>query len=109
MHGHGGSASTYPSSADFAALKHLREHPPSKHSIKACQIPLRNVKWYLTYYVENNLDIRREGSLSDNAKHHYSVIDKMLFPIADLDQVVPPVLHIYLGITLRPECYCIQF
>ena len=39
--------------------------------------------------------------MNGNTKFHYSVIEKMLFPIHDLDYVVPAVLHMVLGITLR--------
>ena len=101
MLGHGGSSSSYPSSADFVELQHLRQHGSAKHSIEDCGIALRTVEWYQTYFRGNYLDLRREGALNENAKFHYSVIDKMLFPIKDLDNVVPAVLHIYLGITLR--------
>ena len=101
MVGHGGSSLTYPSNADFVELRHLRNHGSGKHSIEECGIDLQTVKWYEDYYRENDCNIPHEGSLNDNAKHHFSVIDKMLFPIKTLDNVVPPVLHIYLGITLR--------
>ena len=101
MLGHGGSASSYPSSADFVSLQHLRNHGPEKHSIESCKIPLRTVEWYHKYYNDNRADTRANGDLRENAKNHYSVIERMLFPIKDLKYVVPPVLHIMLGIVLR--------
>ena len=101
MLGHGGSSSSFPSSADFVSLNHLRNHGGQKHSIASCKIDLRTVKWYQTYYSENCFDLRNKGAMNENAKFHFSVIEKMLFPIHDLDNVVPAVLHIFLGITLR--------
>ena len=96
MLGHGGSASSYPSSADFVSLQHLRNHGPEKHSIESCKIPLRTVEWYHKYYNDNRADTRANGDLRENAKHHYSVIERMLFPIKDLKCVVPAVLHLSL-------------
>ena len=101
MLGHGGSPSSYPSHADFVTLKHLQNHGTEKHSIENCGIILRTVEWYQRYYSENRGDDRNNGSMSENAKYHYSVIEKMMFPISDLQNVVPAVLHIVLGVTLR--------
>ena len=38
--------------------------------------------------------------MNENGKFHYSVVGPMLFPLRDLDQVVPATLHIMLGIVL---------
>ena len=98
MLGQGGSFSSYSSNADFVELQHLRNHDSVKHSLEDCKIDLCMVKWYEDYFRESYLELCRYTDLNDNATHHFSVINKMLFPIKDLDIVV---LHIYLEITLR--------
>ena len=72
MLGHGGSTSSYPSSADFVSLTHLQNHGPEKHSIENSEIILRNVEWYQHYSSENLIDTRNKGVMCDNAKYHYS-------------------------------------
>ncbi len=51
-------------------------------------------------YNENLCDDRANNDRRENGKYHNSVIEQMLFPIKHLNFVVPPVLHIVLGITL---------
>ena len=99
--GHCGFTSSYPSSVDFVSLKHLQNHEAEKHSIGNCEIILRNIEWYQHYYSENLINTRNKGVMRDHAKYHYSVIEKMLFPISYLIMVVSAILHIVLGVTLR--------
>ena len=98
--GHHGSASKYPSSTDLVALDHLRNHGGRPHTPHNCDIEMRTVEHYVTSYNENLCDDR------DNGKHHYNVCEQMLIPIQDL---VPPVLHIMLGITLLLYNSLLQF
>ena len=98
--GHQGSAATYPSSTDLVTLEHLRNHAGKPHNPENCQIDLRTIEHYHLSYNENLCDDRNGGNTRENGKHHFSVVDKMLFPLQNLACVVPPVLHILLGITL---------
>ena len=95
-------------------VPHLQIHllQKSKAFTFNCEIISRNVEWYHHYYSENLIDTRNKGVMRDNAKYHYSVIEKMLFPISHLIMVVPSILHIVLGVTLRlfnlVEAECIK-
>ena len=100
MLGHQGSGSTFPSSIDLVTLDHLWNHGGHPHTPETCSVELRSVDDYQLNYNENLCDDRCHGNMRENGKHHNSVIEKMLFCIKDLRFVVPPVLHILLGITL---------
>ena len=82
--GYQGLSASYPSSLDKVALTHLQNHGNLPHTPKACLADLRSITGYLENYNEN----------------HYSVVGPMLFPLRDLDQVVPATLHVMLGIVL---------
>ena len=41
------------------------------------------------------------GNLRARSKFHNSVVSPVIFPIISLDNVVPPVLHIMLGVVLK--------
>ena len=101
MLGHGGSSSSYPSSLDLVELKHLQNHGGVPHTPDNCKTALRDIKHYNGMFIENTCDDRNNNNNRKNAKFHCSVIQKMLFPVADLTYVVPPGLHITLGITLK--------
>ena len=76
--------------------------PHTRHS---CKFEERSPKQYVQEYHEFLADDRK-----DAGKFYASVIDAMLFPIRTLDHVVPPVLHIMMGIVeklytiLEEEC-----
>ncbi len=63
------------------------------------------VKHYVEEYNELLADDRK-----DAGKFHANVVDSMLFPVKTLDHVVPPILHIMMGIVeklfivLEEEC-----
>ena len=113
MLGHQGSAATFPGCLDLVTLDHLRNHGGLPHTPKNCSIALRSVEDFDLNYNENLCDDRANGDMRENGKYHNSVIEQMLFPIRHLDFVVPPVLHIVLGITLLLYnilfCFCQQF
>ena len=96
--GHQGSSASYPSSLDKVALTHLQNHGNLPHIPKACPADLRSKTDYLENYNETLADGRSNGNMNENGKFHYSVVGPMLFPLRDLDQVVPATLHIMLGI-----------
>ena len=81
-------------------LDHLRNHGGRPHTPHDCDIEMRTVEQYVTSYNENLCDDRNNGKIRDNGKYHYNVCEQMLIPIQDLANVVPPVLHIMLGVTL---------
>ena len=101
MLGHQGSAATFPSSLDLVTLEHLRNHGGQPHTPQNCKIEVRSAEDYRMNYNENLCDPRSNGNMRENGKYHNSVIEQMLFPIDNLDFIVPPpTLHILLGITL---------
>ena len=101
MLGHQGSASTFPSSLDLVTLEHLRNHGGHPYTPYHCNIELRSVGDYNLNYNENLCDDRSNGSMRENGKFHNSVVEQMLFPIKDFKFVVPPILHVLLGVTLH--------
>ena len=98
--GHQGQAATYPSLTDLVTLEHLRNHLGSAHN-KKCNINLRDVDDYIKNDAENLQDDRAKCNARKNAKEHNSVIDAMLFPLSNLDNLVPSILHIHLGVVLE--------
>jgi len=101
MIGHQGQSATYPSISDLVMSSHLRKHAGTPHC------PPRTVKDYHSNYIENLTDVRQkvyidsEKRLRDHGSDHNSVINDMLFPISDLLHIVPPILHIHLGVVLN--------
>ena len=53
-------------------------------------------------FINNTCDDRNHNNNMKSAKFHSSVIQKMPFLLAEGIYVVPPSLHITLGITLKP-------
>ena len=98
--GHQGSAATCPSSKDLVTLEHLRNHSGTAHTPEDCLIPERTIEDLEASYNENLVD-DRAGGLHKRGKFHESIISRPLFPIKSLSHVVPPVLHIKLGIVLK--------
>ena len=105
--GHMGSSATYPSSKDYVSKDHLQSHGGSPHTPDHCGIPLRSVQELEDCYNENLSDNRGSGNFHPNlnlnktGRHHSSVSRRNLFPFVCLDNIVPPVLHITLGIVLK--------
>ena len=98
--GHQGSAATCPSSKDLVTLEHLRNHSGTAHTPEDCLIPERKIEDLEATYNENLVD-DRAGGLHKRGKFHESIISRVLFPIKPLSNVVPPVLHIKLGIVVK--------
>ncbi|XP_066911411.1 uncharacterized protein, partial [Clytia hemisphaerica] len=100
--GHQGSSSTFPSAKWDVTLAHLREHGGKPHSPLHCkEISLREIDDLDAFYAGNLLDDRAKGDLRKLGRFHASVCNHRIFPILTLRNVVPPVLHIMLGIVLR--------
>ena len=98
--GHQGSAASYPSAKDLVTLEHLRNHGGKPHTPAHCFIDLRSLSDYESSYNENLAEDRMGGDLHKTGKFHESIVARSIFPIA-LENVVPPVLHIMLGIVLK--------
>ncbi|XP_057296535.1 uncharacterized protein LOC130625451 [Hydractinia symbiolongicarpus] len=98
--GHQGSSASYPSVKDYVELTHLQNHRGLPHTPFHCDIARRTVKDLEASYFEN-LAEDRTGGLRKTGKYHESIVGDVIFPITDLSRVVPPVLHIVLGITLK--------
>ena len=101
--GHMGSSATYPSSKDYVSKDHLQSHGGSPHTPDHCDIPIRNVQELEGCFNENLSDNRGSGdfhpdlNLNKTERHHSSVSRRNLC----LENIIPPVLHITLGIVLK--------
>ena len=97
MLGHQGSSSSFPSPWTKVTKEHLTNHSGA-HNLKNCEIELRTADELQNNYVENvakNPDELRKGG-----KKCGSVIGETLFPLTlgIFTQVVPPFLHIFMGL-----------
>ena len=92
--GHQGRAAIFSSSKDLVILERLRNHSGTAHTPEDC--PIEGLE---ACYNENLDD--RAGGLHKRGKFHKSIISRVLFPIKPLSNVVPPVLHIKLGIVVK--------
>ena len=105
MLGHQGSGSSFPSVKDEVERFHLRNHGSGPHTPEICKIELRTIEEIKEHHVANVLDDRGDShqvcSLAIRGKHHKSIVSSPIFPIMFLENVVPPVLHITLGIVLK--------
>ena len=99
--GHQVSRATYPSIKDEVERSHLREHGGLPYIPETCQVYLRTAEEIDEHHVAND---RIEGSgraMTARGKLHKSIVSSPVFPIASLRNVVPPVLHIFLGNVLK--------
>ncbi|XP_065652994.1 uncharacterized protein LOC136080300 [Hydra vulgaris] len=99
--GHQGSAASFPSSTDLVKLNSLRNHASMPHTPANCNILRRTIQSLESAYNENLCEDRQGGNLRALGKFHNSIIAPVIFPIITLDNVVPPVLHIMLGVVLK--------
>ena len=93
-------AATFPSSKDLVTLEHLRNHSGKAHTPKDCPIPEQTKEDFQASYNENLADDRADR-LHKREMFHKSIISRALFLIKSLSYVVPPALHIKLGIFLK--------
>ena len=97
--GHQTSA-TYPSIKDLVSSSHLKMHGGTPHTPENCKIKLREISDFMENFAANVVD-DRVGTVNTKGKHHFSIVGTPLIPITSLSNVVPPVLHITLGIVLK--------
>ena len=97
MFGHQGSSASYPSIKDYVELSHLRERSSAPHTPESCGHEFEERTWaaIVLYNQEFNTDCRAKAG-----KHHYSLDKTILFPLSDIHDIVPPILHINLGAVL---------
>ena len=100
--GHQGSSSTYPSAKWSVKRDHLREHGSRIHTPNDCpEIGRRTIGDIESLYCENLAEDRQGFDTRVTGKFHGNFYNRAIFPILSLDNVVPPVLHIMLGIVLK--------
>ena len=98
--GHQGSSASYPSALDKVELSHLQNHGGKPHTPETCPVEPRDIDDYVYNYNEFLADTRNPNDRRQNGKFHCSVVGPMMFPLNSLIQVVPPSLHVLLGVTL---------
>ena len=100
MMGHQGSSATYPSIKDYVMLSHLQQHGGKPHTPTHCSlINDRKISDIVGSAEENIADMRTD--VRKSGKDHMSIIRCPIFPLNDLFQLAPPILHINLGICLK--------
>ena len=74
-------------------------HGGTTYTPENCKIELRKISDYMENFIavvsEKVVNVNRKG------KHHSSIIGSPLIPITSLSNIVPPVMHITLGIVLK--------
>ena len=97
--GHQASAS-YPSNKNLLTLNHFQNTRWCYSTVKNCKIELRENSDFMKNFVANIVDYT-VGPINKKEKYHFSIIETHLIPITTLSNIVPPVLHITLGIVLK--------
>ena len=88
------------SAFDKVRQSHLQNHAGHPHVPSAWPVEKWIIDDYIANFNENLADTRTNGDMRENGKYHYSVIGPMIFPLINIEQVVPAVLHILLGVVL---------
>jgi len=100
--GHQGSSATFPSSKWDMTKAHLQNHSGKPHTPRDCSdIGRRTIEELEAFYNKNLCKDRHVENIRKTGKFHGSIFHRSVFPISTLDNVVPPVLHIMLGIVLK--------
>ena len=107
--GHQGASASFPSLKDTISLTHLQKHGGVPHTPEHCKdsFHYREFSHYPANHFEGKCD-GRIGGPSGNGRHHESVNEYPLFPIK-LGNLVPPVLHIKLGVVLKLHNMVLSF
>ena len=77
----------------------MKTHGGTPYSPENCKIELSKISDYLENFIAVVSD--KVGNVNRKGKHHSSIIGSPLIPITSLSNIVPPVLHITLGIVLK--------
>ena len=82
---------------DYVELSDLRGHSSVPHTSESCghEFEERTLTATVLYNHEFNIDCRAKAG-----KHHCSLDKTILFPLSDIHDSVPPILHINLGVVL---------
>ena len=77
----------------------MKTHGGTPYTPENCKIELSEISDYMENFIavvsEKVVNVNRKG------KHHSSIIGSNLIPITSLSNIVPPVMHITLGIVLK--------
>ena len=77
----------------------MKTHGGTPYTPENCKIDLSKISDYLENFIAVVSD--KVGNVNRKGKHHSSIIGSPLIPITSLSNIVPPVLHITLGIVLK--------
>ena len=100
--GHQSSSATYSSSKWDVRRDHLQKHGGRPHTPDDCpKILRRSIADIESLYHENLVEDRKGSDTHGTGKYHGNFYNRAIFPILSLDNIVPPVLHIMLGIVLK--------
>ena len=100
-----GSSAKMPCAKCKVGLDHLQGHGGRSHGPEYCDCTLRSLEEMEGHYNANLCDTRggKRGhlDLSSTGRYHESIKGRNLFKFIPLANVIPPILHITLGIVLR--------
>ena len=102
--GHQRSGACCPSVKDEVERVHFQEHGGVQHTPETCPLVLRTVDEIRENHVTNVVDDKMDGNeqaMAARGELYKSIISSLMFPISSLGNVVPPVLHITLGVVLK--------
>ena len=100
--GHQGSSSTFPCVKWDVKRDHLQHHGTKPHTPNDCpEIGRRTIEDIESLYCENLAEDRQLFDARATGKFHGNFYNRAIFPILSLDNIVPPVLHIMLGVILK--------
>ena len=89
--GHQISAS-YPSMKDLFTINSFKTQGGTFHTLKNCEIELREISDFRQNFVANVVDDRVE-TVNKTEKHLFGIIGTSIIPITSLSNIVPPVYH----------------
>ena len=94
------TSTSYPSIKGLVKLNYLKTQGGTPDTIENCKIELMEISDFMKNFVANVVD-HRVGTVNKKGKHHFSIIGNPLCPITTPSTILPPVLHITLGIVLK--------
>ena len=94
------TSATYLSIKDSVSLSHLKTHGGTPHNPENYKTELRKIFDFVENFIPHVVD-DTIGTVNKIGKYHSSIIGTPLIPITYLSNIVPPVLHITVGIVLK--------
>ena len=96
--GHQGASASFPCIICHVPLADLQARDGKPHTPLCSDYTERTID---SYHEDLSENIRTSDDLHKSGKFHHSVVGPMVIPPVDLTHVVPPGLHILLGLTLK--------